>query len=402
MNLDPTFSLPPTYSSQPPGADKDKRTHTKNGSQRSSANRLFFGDENSILRAFLPLVTSSSANDSGTSVSSTSDSTLDSSTLDSLQTDSRRSTHNSGSQAGTNLEELFPVCLYGPSGTGKSEVALWMARQSYSQLNLTRIAANDFFRDYLDAIDLDEMQRFRQAFTDDHSIFILDNFEEFATKPAIFDELVFLLDNAKRLIVTSSKNPADLPDLPYRLTSRLLSGLAIPLDVPSPLVRQLILQQEVVSYGSQIADDAASWLVENMAHSIPEIKKIVSRMRIHLDFRNPILLESVQKIFCKQVADIPPLTEIAKIVAKNQLLKVSDLKSQSRKRSIVQARGIAVYVGRELFKYKYEELGRYFGNRDHSTIMHAHKKFKNEIKLDAELKKCVDEISSTIQQKRDT
>ena len=88
---------------------------------------------------------------------------------------------------------------------------------------------------------------------------------------------------------------------------------------------------------------------------------------------------------------------ICRIVAKNQRLKSSDMKSQSRKRSIVLARGVAVYIARENYRFKYDEIGKFFGNRDHTTVMHAHRRFKLQIVTDLELKNCLEEIEKQIE-----
>lgn len=366
MTLDSSFSLNAASASELTDAregdallsGKNRRINrSKPGS--TSEDRLFFGPENALLQAFV---------------------------IDPTQ-----------------LLELsnFPICIYGPSGCGKSELAHYFVKTLSPEFEIHSHCASDFFQDFIEAIDLNELNNLRDRLTSPKSVLVLDSFEEFCTKPSIFEELIYQLDHCPRMIITSSYHPADLSGIPYRVTSRLLNGLSIPMENPSVAARILILKNEVNKFGGSISDEAADWLVNNQRSSIPEIKQIISKLRIQLDFSQTIELTAVQRVFKKKSKSVATLAEITAKVAQNQLLKPADLKSQSRKRPVVQARSLVVYIAREVFQYKYEEIGRYLGNRDHTTILHAHKKIKKELSADIELNNCVSEITKIIQQPKD-
>ena len=357
MTLDSSFSL----SSASPGHDSDQRISAGTNASRSidsdGAGELFYGSENELLRAFL--------ND----------------------------------DAALAKLNLFPICIFGPAGSGKSELARWIANRHFSNNRLTRYAATDFYRDFVDAVDLDNVTAFRDSCLSDDRLTVLDSLNELVSKERALEEVEYLIDRSCRLIVTCTDNPAELSSIPNRISSRLMSGLSIPLAHPSNEILQLILVSELKSFNATISDEAAQWLSENVVSTIPEIRQVISTLRIQVNFKNLISLDTVKNIFSQSGNVTPKLPLIAKLVAKNQRIKVSDLTGQSRKRSIVQARGIAVYIARETYQYKYEELGRFFGNRDHSTMMHAHRKFNHEIKVDSGLASCVDEITVAIRQR---
>ena len=370
MTLESSFSLSQSSaSSLGKASDAPAGGFSKYPVQKTS-NELFYGPENSILKLF-------------------SDDLPSHSSFDFSQND------------------LFPISIFGPSGSGKSELANYLAERlvrlnSNSLTETIRFSVSDLFRDFIDAIEIDELDKFRQSLVSPNRLLLLDNFEELLTKPSLFDEIIYLLDHGRQLIITSSVHPADFVHLPYRITSRLLNGLSLPLENPSAETLLVVLQSEIQKYGSTISPEASRWLIDRTCSTIPEIKQCVSKLRIHLDFSNPIELSAVFKVLGKSSNHDFSLNEIAKIVAKKQRLKISDLKSQSRKQSIVLARGIAVYLARQIFQYKFDDIGKFFGNRDHTTILHAHRKFKKQIETDAELKKCFDDIYSTIRKKLKT
>lgn len=299
---------------------------------------------------------------------------------------------------------VFPLAIFGPSGSGKSLLSRLIASKLNPDNRIITENSNDFYRDFVDAIELDDLQDFRRRLIEpcceDNAIFILDNLEDIISRPAVFEELVYFLDHCPRMIITSSRNPSELSELSPRIVSRLMSGLSIPLHTPDVPTRSLIIDYYLSRLDASIQRDAAVWLAENVATSVPEILKTIALLKIHLDLSRPIRLKSVTSIFKSDASNRPTIAEIAKTVARYQSMRIADLKSQSRKRTNVLARGIAVFIARETFHYKYEELGRYFGNRDHSTIMHAHRKFLSEMNADPELHLCVNQLTEKLQSSR--
>ncbi|MEC9091238.1 MAG: helix-turn-helix domain-containing protein [Planctomycetota bacterium] len=291
---------------------------------------------------------------------------------------------------------LFPLFLYGPSSCGKSELALYIAHNISPATNVYSFCLSDFYRNFIDAIELNQLKEFRASFTSENTVLLIDNFEQVINRPSLFNELIFLLDNCPKLIITSTLHPSDLNKLPYQITSRIFSGLSIPLDNPSSITKKFILKNEILKLGTTISDPAASWLVNHFGFSLPEIKQVVSKLRIHHDFSKPIERPSLLTIFHHTPGPPISLNDIANIVSKKQKLKTADLISQSRKRSIILARGLAIFIARKFFQYKYDEIGRFFGNRDHTTVLHAYRKTSLSVDKDHDFKILINDILSDL------
>jgi chromosomal replication initiator protein len=318
-------------------------------------------------------------------------------------------------------KSFFPLFFYGPSGCGKSAIAELFARdlsESFSEESIDAGSpeelplsftpretpregvfhrnASDFFRDFIEAVDLDELENFRGIYKKS-KVVILDNIDELIEKKSVHGELIHLLDRCPLVILTSVIHPSEFNAFPGQVNSRLLSGLCIPVENPETTVKTILIENEVSLLNGTIEREAALWLAENACPNIPLLKQQVSKLRIHLNLQKPVTLSALKKIFNKKVVANVTLPLICRIVAKNQRLKSSDMKSQSRKRSIVLARGVAVYIARENYRFKYDEIGKFFGNRDHTTVMHAHRRFKLQIVTDLELKNCLEEIEKQIE-----
>lgn len=294
----------------------------------------------------------------------------------------------------------FPIVLYGPSGCGKSALAEIVSHSFCKNKKLPlqsifKTNGTDFFRDFLDAVNLDELQQFRSSYLK-HQLFVLDSVQELVKRKSIYNELIYLLDHCPHLILTSSLHPNDLELFPNQITSRLLSGLCLPISTPSVETKIRIIENEVSRFCGTISSEAAKWLAENECPTIPILKEKVSRLRIKLNFQNEIDLDGIHRVFSNRSNQSVSLNLIAKFVAKTKSLKISDLKSQSRKRVFVQARGLAIFIARNNHQYKFEEIGQFFGNRDHTTVMHSFQKVKLELTKDAEMKKCLESIVSEI------
>ena len=297
----------------------------------------------------------------------------------------------------------FPILIYGPSGCGKSAIAEIISQNFCHTRELPtrscfKTNGNDFFRDFIDAINLDELQEFRSSYLK-HPLIVLDSIQDLAKRKSIHNELIYLLDHCSHVILTSSLHPNDLDLFPNQITSRLLDGLCLPVSTPSVETKMRIIENEISKFCGTIQAEAARWLAENECPTIPILKEKISRLRIKLDFQNEIDLESIHRVFKARDINSVSLNLISKVVAKNQSLKISDLKSQSRKRVFVQARGLAIFIARTHYQYKFEEIGQFYGNRDHTTVMHALQKTQRDINTDPELKKCLDTIIASIQSK---
>ena len=319
------------------------------------------------------------------------------------------------------LDSQWPIVLFGPSGTGKTSLALTIISNlteksdreneviSFNQPRLEPsygkpifLSALEFDRRYRSAIETDSVNDFRKKLIQSAGV-IIDDVDRLEQKTAAQAELVRVLDqmSAKNrpIVVTMPNSPQLCNGLSSRLISRLSLGLSLPVNPPGPEARLEIIRELTNINQINLSDDAAQLLADRLQVTVPKLSHVFAQIKASLsaEASNPAEIIDAAKltqIFKKSASEVESLCHlIIKSVAKEFDLKVSDLKSNSRKQSIVMARGVSVYLNRELLGVSFLKIGSYLGNRDHSTIMHANRKIEKLVSSDPNSS----EVDSTIQ-----
>ena len=318
----------------------------------------------------------------------------------------------------------WPLVLFGPSGTGKTSLALTIVSDLADQLNKRleesktqssrRLNSNlrpgpnqkpiymsalDFDRRFRAALDTDSVDDFRKRLIQSAGV-VIDDLHQLINKPAAQNEFVLVLAEMCRknrpIVVTMDCSLQQSKGLSTQLLSRLAGGLSLPVNPPGPLARMEIIGDLANINRIVLTEDACQLLVERLNVTVPKLDHIFAQIKTALRKEEtdsdensidltPIDAARLTRLFKRTDTDVERSSQlITKLVAKEFDLKVSDLKSNSRKQSIVMARGIAIYLNRSLLGTSFLKIGTYFGNRDHSTIMHAYRKIKK-------LNDCADE-----------
>jgi chromosomal replication initiator protein len=248
------------------------------------------------------------------------------------------------------------------------------------------LTALDFDRRYRAALETDSIADFRQRLIDCGGL-VIDDIHKLADKSAAQNEFVLILEAMCRknrpLVVTLDTPPQICLGLSPQLISRLSGGLSIPVNPPGPLARLEIIRDLAEINDVHLTDDAAQLLVDRLKVTVPKLDHVFAQIKTKLRIRSedplqPIDAAKLMLIFKKSNSDQEKLSQlIIKLAAAEFDLKVSELKSNSRKQSIVMARGVSIYLIRVLLGTSFLKIGSYLGGRDHSTIMHAFRKLEN-------------------------
>lgn len=303
---------------------------------------------------------------------------------------------------------LNPLVFHGDSGTGKSHlcrglVARWMHQHPRAKTLVT--PASDFARAYHAAVEADDVEDFRRRHRR-FDLVLLDGLQELAGKESAQHELLILLDDwlrrGRRVLVTSTKLPAETAGITPGLVSRLMSGLLVPLSRPTLEPRKEILRRLAAAHALRIADEAVDRLAEKLDAPVPQLVSAVVTLKQRANGETSngpatIDLAIADAFLSKDGADRElTLRDITSRVARYYKLRSSDLKGPTRRQAVVQARGVAMYLSRQLTGKSLDEVGRHFGGRDHTTVLHACRKTETLLADDPATRQAVDELKAQL------
>tara|TARA_R110002049_G_scaffold4601_4_gene31912 strand:+ start:157020 stop:158135 length:1116 start_codon:yes stop_codon:yes gene_type:complete len=315
-----------------------------------------------------------------------------------------------GRSESTVFEMGNPVLLTGPSGVGKSCVAMHLAAKQAIAMGIAGevggvlyLPAIDFARKYAEAVGADDLPPLRNEL-DEAPILVIDDLSLISDKSAAQDELASRLESRtianKPTILTCRRLPSEIRSMRPLLVSRCLPGLTIPIRPPGPQARRLLLRELSIYRSVQLSDELLDMLsigldpnltVRSLDAAIKETD-LWSRM----NETPPTAAAITSVIDTVGRAGEVSLQKITAAVAKRFRQKASDLRSSSRKQQIVRARSLAMFLARRLTSKSLHQIGDHFGGRDHSTVLHAIRKTESLIDDDMDLRAAAAEVTENI------
>jgi chromosomal replication initiator protein len=284
-----------------------------------------------------------------------------------------------------------PIFLYGPSGTGKSHLAqglalAWKARHRRSHVQCTTVV--DFARELAEAIESQGVEEFRAKYRQADFVVFEDIGElgqKRSEKLSAQEELSYTLDalvqHESWVIVTCSKSPAEIENILPTLQSRLMAGLTVPIAPPEFETRRTILERVVHDRQLKLPSSALHALAEGFDGTVPELLGALTQLELPARRKGKEIDSRTVRIFLdeKRREGRPEIPQIAATVAKHYGIKLSELRGSSRQRAVVSARSVAIYLTRRITRTSLDQIGQYFGGRDHTTMMHSCRKIEELI-----------------------
>ncbi len=278
-----------------------------------------------------------------------------------------------------------PLFLYGGVGLGKTHLLHAVGHAVAAQNPAARIryvTSETYVNDLIDAIRNDGMQAFRRTYRDDCDVLLVDDIQFIAGKDRTQEEFFHMFNtlhsNHKQIVMTSDQLPRSIPDMEDRLKSRLEWGLIADIKPPSFETRVAILKRKADEDEVPLNDAVAMLLARHITRNVRELEGALLRLAAHARiFGKPIDANMAREVLGDLVnEDLRRLTPeaIAKAIAHEFHVTLADLKGPSRARTVSVPRQVAMHFIRTLTDASLPQIGRYFGGRDHSTVLSALKR----------------------------
>ena len=299
-----------------------------------------------------------------------------------------------------------PMFVYGASGVGKTHLCHAIGnriQEIHPEKRVLYVSAHLFTIQYTEAVRKNTLNDF-MYFYQGVDVLILDDIQELIGKDKtqntffhIFNHLHLL---GKQLILTSDKAPVDLQGMEERLVTRLKWGVTLEMERPDLDLRKKILKNKISHDGVEIPEDVFDFIASNVTENVRDVEGIVASLLAHSTaFNRPIdlplakqVISRVIKIEKKQVS----VESIMDIVCKYYNLEQSVIQTNSRKREIVQARQITMFLAKNYTESSLSHIGKIVGKRDHATVLHAYKTVKDQIETNKSFRSSVEEIEALL------
>jgi chromosomal replication initiator protein len=304
------------------------------------------------------------------------------------------------SPADRDAKKLVPPLLVfcGPSGTGKSHLAFGLVRHwqsRHGEASAVYTTAADFRHQLNDAVKRQAELEFRNQFRG-RGLLAIDDLQHLPLQEFALQELRYTLDDYEdrdaTVIVTSSQPPSTLPNLPPDLRSRLAGGLTLQLSPPGEQARACFIRQAATALGQPISEEAAMRLAHGIDGSANQLLSALFKMFAEREVGDKTELQRATQIVSERSANRPALREIIAVVARHQNIPQTQLKSSSRRQSVVYARNLVVYLAREIAAATYDEIGKALGGRDHTTVLHSYRKLADERQHNPQTQETIDQL----------
>lgn len=301
-----------------------------------------------------------------------------------------------------------PLFIYGGVGLGKTHLMHAIGHyvlEHNENCRVVYLSSEKFTNEFINAIRDNKTDSFRNKYRS-VDILLIDDIQFLAgkeqTQEEFFHTFNSLHEENKQIIISSDRPPKEIPNLEDRMRSRFEWGLITDVQPPDYETRIAILRKKAIADQLDVSSEVLAFIAARIDTNIRELEGALIRVMAYSALMNQpvtteLAAEALKDIMPQTKRKVIDIHDIQRAVSEYYRLRVEDLKSKKRTKTIAFPRQIAMYLSRELTDYSLPKIGEDFGGRDHSTVIHAHEKISRSLQEDSELKQAIEEIKKRIE-----
>ena len=310
----------------------------------------------------------------------------------------------SDNPGGTSFNPLF---VYGGVGLGKTHLIQAIGNKilkNFPEKRVIYLSSDIFTVEFVEAIQSNTVNEF-SGFYRKMDVLIIDDIQfligKEKTQDLFFHIFNTLHQSRKQIILSSDKPPKDLKGLDERLISRFQWGLTADIQPPDLETRIAILKRKSEDYGMAISNEILEYIANNITSNIRELEGCLIKLLANASLNSKDINLDLAKKTVKEIATDRKINinieSITKVICDYFKIDQNKIRDKTRKKEIVMARQIAMYLSKEMTKSSLKTIGLHFGGRDHSTVIHACSAIENSKDSDRQLKETIDTLRNNIE-----
>lgn len=301
---------------------------------------------------------------------------------------------------------MNPLFIYGGVGLGKTHlmeaIGNYMLKIN-KNARVKYVTSEEFTNDFINSIQKRTTEQFREEYRN-LDLLLIDDIQFLADKEGtqieFFNTFNTLYDQQKQIVLTSDRMPREIPELQDRLVSRFMWGMPVEITPPDLETRIAILRSKVEEDHIDIGNDTLNYIAGQIDTNVRELEGALTKVQVYADLSNeiitPHLASRALKDFRHSAKRQITVDDIQKQVASFYNITQADIIGKKRVKQIVMPRQIAMYLTRELTDFSLPKIGKEFGGKDHTTVLHAIDKIEASIKDDSQLQQDIHKLKDQL------
>lgn len=308
-------------------------------------------------------------------------------------------------------ENYNPLFIYGDSGLGKTHLLYAIAnalRKKRPEARIVYVKGDDFTNELIASIRENRNAEFREKYRQT-DILLMDDIQFIAgkiqTQEEFFHTFNTLYESGRQIVLTSDRPPREMTQLEDRLQTRFEWGLMVDVAPPDFETRLAIIKNKAALLGVQLPDDISNFIAENLTANVRQIEGALNKLLAYRDLLGnqvdaAAVSRAVKDMLKKYNEFVPSPALIIEYICRYYDVDEEQVRGQGRKRDLMEARQTAMYLIRRMTNLSLNDIGKEFGDRDHTTVLHSLDQVEKKMRTDPAYAEKVKEITTNINNKK--